>query len=563
MASVRNSSLTNITFGEDITAPAWVYFPANDGVAWKADGRYQSHFATALVLDDGLTGDPGQAYFGGECDWPGGGLNPGAPYYNSTVSPGAMMTTKPDVWQFLGYALTADVFMIVPGAFTRQIPGTSGRANGDMLVITDYTDGTYNWAAPSSSAVVPGGNTLGATLTIGTNDANALSLETNSVARATVTGGASTGGAWTFTDVTANTNTVENVMTIAANSSGTAAAGFGTGLLLQGESSTTDNQDMAAIKTLWSTATHASRTADLTFSTVTAGAALSEVMRVTNGAVMVGTTTQANSGTLTVANTSTATGAVTIVGSNTALTTTPASSSSAAFIGVNGDCLHTGSQANTNSTGIVGLNFSAQNQSSAAVTNLVAVRVTPRNTSTGSVASLYGATVDMRNSNASGTVTSAYGYAVLNITNAGTMTNTYGFYVGDITTGTQTNTPYSFYASDANAHNYFAGSVKIGGTATRGTTEGTGQLVLFNGTAPAGTLTNGVSLYSASGELRVMDAAGNSTLLSPHDHETNEWIYYSKNTVTGKVLRIDMERMMKAIDASLGGGFIQEYTEEI
>jgi hypothetical protein len=107
------------------------------------------------------------------------------------------------------------------------------------------------------------------------------------------------------------------------------------------------------------------------------------------------------------------------------------------------------------------------------------------------------------------------------------------------------------------------GNTKINGTANRATTEGTAQLVIFNGTAPVGTLTNGVSLYSASGELRVMDAAGNSTLLSPHDHETNEWVYYSKNTVTGKVLRIDMERMLKAIDEKLGGGFIHEYTEEI
>jgi hypothetical protein len=109
----------------------------------------------------------------------------------------------------------------------------------------------------------------------------------------------------------------------------------------------------------------------------------------------------------------------------------------------------------------------------------------------------------------------------------------------------------------------YDGNLKIGGTAARGTTEPTNSISLFNGTAPVGTLTNGVSLYSASGELRSMDAAGNSTLLSPHDHETNEWIYYSKNTVTGKVLRVDMERLMKALDARLGGGFIKEYVEAI
>ena len=107
------------------------------------------------------------------------------------------------------------------------------------------------------------------------------------------------------------------------------------------------------------------------------------------------------------------------------------------------------------------------------------------------------------------------------------------------------------------------GNTKIAGTANRATTEGTAQLVIFNGTAPVGTLTNGASFYATTGEMRVMDAAGNSTLLSPHDHETNEWIYYSKNTATGKVLRIDMERMMRAIDEKLGGGFIHEYTEEV
>jgi hypothetical protein len=102
------------------------------------------------------------------------------------------------------------------------------------------------------------------------------------------------------------------------------------------------------------------------------------------------------------------------------------------------------------------------------------------------------------------------------------------------------------------------GNFKIGGTANRATTEGTNQLVMFNGTAPVGTLTNGVSLYSASGECRVMDAAGNSTLLSPHDRETNEWIYDSTDTTTGKRLRIDMEKMMKFLDAHFGLGFVQE-----
>jgi hypothetical protein len=54
------------------------------------------------------------------------------------------------------------------------------------------------------------------------------------------------------------------------------------------------------------------------------------------------------------------------------------------------------------------------------------------------------------------------------------------------------------------------GNVLVGGTAARGTTVGTKHLDLFNGTAPAGTLTNGISLYSDSGDLKFMNAAGDA-----------------------------------------------------
>lgn len=107
------------------------------------------------------------------------------------------------------------------------------------------------------------------------------------------------------------------------------------------------------------------------------------------------------------------------------------------------------------------------------------------------------------------------------------------------------------------------GNVKIAGTVSRGTTEGTNHLDIFDGAAPVGTLANGISLYSTAGELRVMDAAGNATLLSPHDQETNEWIYLSKNTVTGQVLRIEMERLMKAVNDLLGADFVHQYSEAV
>ena len=107
------------------------------------------------------------------------------------------------------------------------------------------------------------------------------------------------------------------------------------------------------------------------------------------------------------------------------------------------------------------------------------------------------------------------------------------------------------------------GNVKIGGTANRATTEGTNALVLFNGTAPVGTLADGVSFYSSAGEARVMDAAGNSTLLSPHDKETNEWIYDSVDTRTGKRLRIRMEALMRFINEHFGLDLVEEFMDEV
>jgi hypothetical protein len=110
--------------------------------------------------------------------------------------------------------------------------------------------------------------------------------------------------------------------------------------------------------------------------------------------------------------------------------------------------------------------------------------------------------------------------------------------------------------------NNFTSTVKIGGTADRATTEGTNQLVLFNGTAPVGTLANGVAFYSSSGEANVMDAAGNATLLSPHDAETNEWIFRSKHTPTGKVLKINVERLLRFVNDHFGLDEVKEFVEE-
>ncbi len=122
-----------------------------------------------------------------------------------------------------------------------------------------------------SGDILDGGNTTGAAVTIGTNDAFPLNFETTGVTRMAITGGASTGGQVTITNITANTNTVSDGITIQTNSTGTAAANFGGGILFQGESSTTDTQNMGRISSIWETATDASRRSGIVCSLVSGG----------------------------------------------------------------------------------------------------------------------------------------------------------------------------------------------------------------------------------------------------------------------------------------------------
>lgn len=59
----------------------------------------------------------------------------------------------------------------------------------------------------------------------------------------------------------AATNAVFNLVTLSGRSAGTAAAGFGAGVAVQLESSTTNDQDAGRLTWAWATATHASRAA--------------------------------------------------------------------------------------------------------------------------------------------------------------------------------------------------------------------------------------------------------------------------------------------------------------
>jgi len=168
-----------------------------------------------------------------------------------------------------------------------QTPATGSlTANYTLtLPVDDGTSGQYlqtngsgalSWQTISGSGdILNGGNTTGAAVVIGTNDANRLDFEVNNVV------GLSLGTTYdlTATASVAATNTVTDRHIIITNvtGGGVASAGFGSGILFQGESSTTDNQDMARITSAWTTATHASKEAKVGVQLGNNGGALAEI----------------------------------------------------------------------------------------------------------------------------------------------------------------------------------------------------------------------------------------------------------------------------------------------
>jgi hypothetical protein len=68
-------------------------------------------------------------------------------------------------------------------------------------------------------------------------------------------------------------------------------------------------------------------------------------------------------------------------------------------------------------------------------------------------------------------------------------------------------------------------------------------------------------IYSSSGELYVKDGAGNVTKISPHDQETGEWVYYSKNLKTGVVKQVNMEKLVNLVEKLTGEKLMIETME--
>jgi len=107
---------------------------------------------------------------------------------------------------------------------------------------------------------------------------------------------------------------------------------------------------------------------------------------------------------------------------------------------------------------------------------------------------------------------------------------------------------------------FTGGNVGVGTSTFDGSAQGT--LAIANGTAPATGTANQSYIYArdvaASSEMHVMDEAGNETQISPHDPETGEWIFYSQNKKTGRRVRCNMDKLVKAVEKLTGEKFMIE-----
>ena len=61
---------------------------------------------------------------------------------------------------------------------------------------------------------------------------------------------------------------------------------------------------------------------------------------------------------------------------------------------------------------------------------------------------------------------------------------------------------------------------------------------------------------SGTGEVFVLDAADNETKISPHN-DNGEWEYFSRNSRTGKTVRINMEAMIRDLETFTGNRYIE------
>lgn len=145
-----------------------------------------------------------------------------------------------------------------------------------------------------------------------------------------------------------------------------------------------------------------------------------------------------------------------------------------------------------------------------------------------------------------------------------TLTDYYGFHSFNSSGGSGningTNWRHAYYED----FNSFGGTVaNVAGLWIDKQTLGTNNYgLVLNGDGAGADIVFGASqqasIYSTGGLLYATDMNGNITQFSPHDPETGEWIFYSKNLKTGKTIRVNMEKLVRAVEKLTGETFMIE-----
>lgn len=173
-------------------------------------------------------------------------------------------------WSFAPTSGTAEHNQISFNGTLNQTGGAAGIVRGINLAHTVTAVADYR-----AIEIADNGSNVKAIYQTGPNAVNNLAGPTNiGSINAPV---AST--PLTIEYASANTTTPQNMNVFRANSSGSVGNGFGPAELFQGESSTTDNQDMVSLEAIWTDATHATRTSAFVFRNVSGGGALTERFR--------------------------------------------------------------------------------------------------------------------------------------------------------------------------------------------------------------------------------------------------------------------------------------------
>lgn len=117
MPSGVGGDTRTVTAGETLTAGNLIYMSSTPE-AFKADANSEAKEAIGFVLSGITAAASGTAYFGSGIISGLSSLTPGARYYLSAATPGAITTTKPsgsgDIIQQIGFALSATELYFEP-----------------------------------------------------------------------------------------------------------------------------------------------------------------------------------------------------------------------------------------------------------------------------------------------------------------------------------------------------------------------------------------------------------------------------------------------------------------